>query len=319
MWLTSEAIRRGKMFYRKVFPVVTGTRRSYESDFSAAIPFAYDLTSSTPPGRIAAVCHIFHADLAGRMRDALENVPYAMDVFISTDTDVKRAVIAAAFTGWAKGDHEIRLCPNKGRDIAPKLVTFRDVYDRYDFVLFLHSKKSAQNSYGDAWRQTLTDGNAGSPDVVRSIMEIFAVNPKIGVVMPQHFEPIRPFLDWNRNYRFARRLGRRMGIAITPSLMVDMPSGSMFWARTKALRPLLDLQLGYKDFPPEQGQVLETVMHAIERMVLYACEHAGYDWMKVADPRHYETTSTVVPIASRDDLRHFMAANCIRLLPERRA
>ena len=38
-----------------------------------------------------------------------------------------------------------------------------------------------------------------------------------------------------------------------------------------------------------------------------------------ADPRHYETTSTVVPIASRDDLRHFMAANCIRLLPERRA
>ncbi len=319
MWLTSEAIRRGKMLYRKFFPVITGTRRAYEADFSAAIPFAYDLASTTPPGRIAAVCHIFHANLAGGIRDALENIPFPVDLFISTDTDAKRAVIAEAFIGWAKGGCEIRLCPNKGRDIAPKLVTFRDVYDRYDFVLFLHSKKSAQNSFGDAWRQTLIDGNAGSPDVVRSIMEIFAVNPKIGVVMAQHFEPIRPFLDWDRNYAFGRRLGRRMGIPVTPSLTVDMPSGSMFWARTKALRPLLDLRLGYKDFPPEEGQVRKTIMHGLERMVLYACEHAGYDWMKVADPRHYETTSTIVPIGSRDDLRRFMAAHCIRLLPARRA
>ena len=88
----------------------------------------------------------------------------------------------------------------------------------------------------------------------------------------------------------------------------------MFWARTKALSPLLNLCLVYDDFPPEQGQTDQTIMHTIERLFLYACEQAGYDWMKVAVPSHYEDTSTILAITSRKALRRFMAEKCVRLL-----
>jgi O-antigen biosynthesis protein len=63
------------------------------------------------------------------MRRLLDNIPFPTDVFISTDAEAKRAVIEAAFAGWPKGHCEIRIVRNRGRDIAPKFVTFRDVYE----------------------------------------------------------------------------------------------------------------------------------------------------------------------------------------------
>ncbi len=282
-------------------------------DLSAAVPFVYDPVG-VPDGTIAVICPIFHADLAEELRALIANIPFPTDVYVSTDSDAKRTVIEAAFRDWPNGRVEVRITPNRGRDIAPKLTTFRDVYPRYRLMLYLHSKKSLTSTIGAQWRQSLTDTLVGSPAVVRSIVDIFARRPEIGIVMAQHFEPIGHMIRWDGNFRSARALARRMGIALTHHHVIDMPSGSMFWFRPAALAPLLTLGLKADDFPPERDQVGGTLQHAIERLVLFVAEQAGYDWLKVAAPAHFLDQGRIRQIADPTGLDAFVTDSRFRLL-----
>ena len=87
----------------------------------------------------------------------------------------------------------------------------------------------------------------------------------------------------------------------------------MFWARSAALVPLLELDLTFEDFPAETGQTDGTLAHAIERLYLYSCERAGYGWLKIANPALYFDTDTIVPIRSAEDLDRFVAKHCFWL------
>ena len=194
-----------------------GGRWSLADDAVAAVPFAYDLSAVTAPARgIAVVCHLFYAELAADIRGVLANIPFDADVYLSTDTEAKRAAIEAIFTDWSAGRVEVRISINRGRDVAPKFVTFADVYARYELVLFLHGKKTvtSDNGSGAEWRDLLYRTLVGSPDTVRSIIALFACDPKLGIIAPQHFAAIRGFIHWDENFGHARRFAGRMGLTL---------------------------------------------------------------------------------------------------------
>jgi lipopolysaccharide biosynthesis protein len=278
---------------------IEGVRRRVAQDASMAVPFGF-ITDATPPPalRIAAACHIFHAALSAELRDALARIPGRLTVVLSTDTEDKRAEIAHAFSGWDKGEVEVRIVPNRGRDIGPKLTAYGDLYDRHDLVLYLHSKRDNHLVDGAGWRRYLLHTLAGSPAIAGSILEAFRRDPRLGIVAPQHWEPVRRWLDWGDDFFLARDLARRMGFGLSPAHVLDFPSGSMFWARPAALRPLLGLGWRAEDFPEEAGQLDGTPAHAVERLFLFACEAAGYRWAKVCDPAMAAHPDTVIPIAT---------------------
>ncbi len=66
-----------------------------------------------------------------------------------------------------------------------------------------------------------------------------------------------------------------MGLEPLPPFF-DFPIGTMFWARTSALGPLLALGLDWNDYPAEPVPVDGTILHAIERLLPFAARHAGY-------------------------------------------
>ena len=68
---------------------------------------------------------------------------------------------------------------------------------------------------------------------------------------------------------------------LPPDNALRFPVGSMFWARSAALKPLLDLDLQPQHFPPEAGQVDGTLAHAIERMLGVTCRAGGYHLLPV--------------------------------------
>ncbi len=279
--------------------------RPIDLDFSAVVPFGYE--ASPPAPRLAAICHVYYETMAAEFQRYLRNIPFECDVFISTDQDGKKEIIEAAFAGWDKGAVEVRVVPNRGRDIAPKLVGFADIYPRYDYVLHLHTKASDHADVLATWRGYILENMLGSPAIVRSVFETFTRHPDVGMVACQHFEPVRHWINWGGNFPMAKSLADRMGIDLQPERALDFPSGSMFWARSAALKPLLDLNLTLEDFVDENGQVDATPAHAIERLYFHVCDAAGHRWLKIANPALFGATPAMVYIASPDDLDRFVA------------
>ena len=292
-------------------PAEPQTSRPADTDWSMAVPFGYAAAPGLP--RIAVIAHLFNIEIAREMLFYLRKIPGSADVFLSTDTAEKQAALQAVFGSWDEGKLEIRVLPNRGRDIAPKLVGFADVYDGYELVLHLHSKISTHAAFLAPWRSYLFETLLGTPEIIRSICDAFGRVPDLGMVAPQHYEGIRRWLGWNGNFQAAHALAARMGLNLSPRRALDFPSGSMFWARPAALRPLLDLKLDFTDFPEEAGQVDHTPAHAIERLYFYACERSGYSWLKIARPAICWDTSTVVEIATPAALSQFIGEHSVML------
>jgi lipopolysaccharide biosynthesis protein len=101
-----------------------------------------------------------------------------------------------------------------------------------------------------------------------------------------------------------------MDIDVSAGGYVDMPSGSMFWARPRALKPLLDLHLSFYDFPAEPLPTDGTIAHCIERLFLFACERAGYTWLKVTEKPDVAS----VQIQQQTDIERFVQEHRFDLL-----
>lgn len=288
--------------------------RPMETDYSACVPFGFEIPPQSNTGRVAAVIHLFYEDLAVEIRSYMANVPVNMDIFISTTDEFKASAIECVFNGWDKGLVEVRISPNRGRDIAPKLVTFKDVYAEYDYVLFIHGKQSPHESFLFHWRHFLLESLLGSPGIVKNILHTFSLCPDLGMIAAQHFEPVRNAINWGGNFQAAQNLAGKMGFALNPEDPLDFPSGSMFWARTSALKPLLDLKLTHQDFEAESNQVNGTLAHACERLFFFVCEHQNLKWMKIAHPPLYTFTPMIVEIKYGADLTTFLDQHLFSLL-----
>lgn len=292
----------------------TEVAREPAADFSVAVPFGY----ATDPGapRVAAICHIYYDNIAPEIQRYLAHIPFGFDVYISTNTPAKKALIETMFRGWSRGKVEVRIAPNRGRDIAPKLICFKDVYPNYDYVLHLHSKASKHAGVLATWRGYTYETLLGSPATVASVFEAFKRRPDIGIIAAQHFEAMRHWINWGDDFKLALPLAARMGFTPAIGRVLDFPSGSMFWARTAALKPLLDLNLAVEDFDAESGQIDATTAHAIERLYFYVCEHAGFGWLKIADPLLLANTPAIVKVGAPEDLDRFIADHGLKLLGE---
>lgn len=244
------------------------------------LPLDYPLARLEPPPSIAVLLHAYYDELVPELAARLAHIPYPADVFVTVDTPAKQARAQAAFAGWTGGRVEVRITPNRGRNIGPQLIGLADVFGRYELVLLTHTKRSEHTAELAGWRTATLDSLLGSPLAVQGIIEAFARLPSLGIVAPRTYPFVRPHMVWGENFAACRALGDRMGLALSPASPLDFPAGAMFWARSAALKPLLDLGLAYDDFPQEAGQKDDTLAHAVERLVFHACELAGLRWIR---------------------------------------
>ena len=275
-------------------------RLKNRKDFALKVPPDF----STPPTklRVAAVVHIFYPELADELKNLLLNIPCKVDVFISTTAPEKKSAIENVFGDFDKGSVTIKIFENRGRDIAAAFVGFREIYDRYDACVHIHSKKSLHaKSRLSGWREHLYRNLLGSPEIVGGILEILS-DERVGLVFPQYFTPIRISVNWGRNYLVTKNFLHRLGVEVDNRNLIEFPAGSMFWFKPKALAPLLDSGLTFDDFPEERGQIDGTIAHAIERAFLFIVEAAGFSWVKVDSDEKFFNMTPILKSHSQEEL-----------------
>jgi lipopolysaccharide biosynthesis protein len=180
------------------------------------------------------------------------------------------------------------------------LIEFRGKLRDHDVCLKLHGKKSLHTpgAFGDDWRSYLYNEVIGNGERVRSIVRAMMVNPELGVLMPNHYGDILPYIGIGPNYDLMQSLLRKVGIGLSAAQAIEFPSGSMFWFRSDALRRLTTLGLDWPDFGEPEHDKDGTLAHAIERCILFFSAQAGKKWAFL--PPHFASGGPAAPDSGQD-------------------
>jgi glycosyltransferase involved in cell wall biosynthesis len=223
--------------------------------------------------------HFFYVDL---IEDFLQRVganASVIDVILTVPGDEQAAIAGQAVArAPIRGEVEIRVVGNRGRDIGPFLTGLkREVFSGYDLVGHIHGKRSPHVAAvsGERWRTFLWEHLLGSRVAAAdACLKAFAEDPSLGLVFPED-----PNLHgWDANHDIAARLAQRMGCRAPLPAAFEWPIGTMFWARPAALKPLFDLDLDWSDYPQEPLPGDGTLLHALERLIPFAVEHAQFGY-----------------------------------------
>lgn len=239
-----------------------GTGELIKFDKQADIPVTLNIS-------IAVHLHLFYTEMADEFCQYLANIPTAFHLFLSVPEGRGNACeLADHFRSkLAHCSHVTAVnTVNRGRDIAPFLVTFGSALLSYDVVLHLHTKRSPHSPKHAGWRRYLLHHTLGNSSVVAQIISAFQADTALGLIQPPYHPEVRSQPKWGDNRRRVSEALNRLGLSYTGDTCPDFPAGSFFWARTDALRPLLDGGFALEEFDEEAGQTDGTLAHGIERL-----------------------------------------------------
>ncbi len=219
---------------------------------------------------IAVHLHLFYQNLLPEIIGYLNHIPYIFDIFVSVPVHVKCNIekVKAALSA-IEYVHNITVerTPNRGRDIAPMLCTFKDSLQKYDFLLHIHSKKSPHESSLGYWRHYIFEHLLHSKDSVAYIMQLLSTDT--GMVAAPDFTLYNEENGWTQNLKFSQdiiNMSSRKLILARDVPAVKYPQGCMFWCQTRYLDNFFSLGLKYDDFPSEPLPVDGSIAHALERL-----------------------------------------------------
>ena len=155
----------------------------------------------------------------------------------------------------------------------------------YDYICFMHNKKSSQDkplTIGRGFAERCTGNLLASREYVINIINLFSGNSRLGMLFPPPVihGPYQYLISnlWGLNYQNTLELAERLGINVPINNDIDpvFPAGGMFWFRTKAMKKLMDRNWTYDDFPDEPLPVDGTLGHSFERIYCFAAQSEGF-------------------------------------------
>ncbi|MEV4666446.1 rhamnan synthesis F family protein [Microbacterium sp. LWO12-1.2] len=221
---------------------------------------------------IGVFVHAYYVELAVQIAERLAVIDHPFSLYVST-TDESRAEQIRSLLPAAT----VRVFPNQGRDIAPKVFGFAPEHAAHDVVLHLHTKRSPHRSDLSGWLSHILDCLLPSPEGVAAILALLTETDRVGMVSPALHPSLGETVQWGPNRAIAEVVTWGKGWPALPeSDRLAFAAGSMFWARSSALIPVQQLEVptsAFSDSPETDG----TLAHAVERLIGVSCGVAGYD------------------------------------------
>lgn len=229
--------------------------------------------------KVGVMAHVFYPDLIEELARSLEQMPISYTLMVSVVDDAAAEQARARFARLPLlSDLQVAKVANRGRDIAPLLLAFEDRIRELDVVGHIHTKKSLYTgSAQEQWRKYLLASLFGDRERLAWMFGVLQAAPDMGLIYPETHSSLPPWAHtWLSNVSVGRTMSARLGLGWESTGYFDYPTGSMFWARVDALRPLFELELSLDDFPVEAGQIDGTLQHAIERLFALIARDRGY-------------------------------------------
>ena len=162
------------------------------------------------------VAHVYHPEVWFDIEDRLVRIPEPYDLVVSLvegRTEVLEPEIAQRLPHAM-----IHRVPNLGRDLGSLVeLAGAGVFDDYDAILKVHTKRSPHRVDGDAWRVALLDGLMPSPEGIRRIVELLRRDRSVGLVVPTGH--VGGPESWGSNQVLVEALAARIPFAFEPDLL----------------------------------------------------------------------------------------------------
>jgi lipopolysaccharide biosynthesis protein len=268
---------------------ITLVPRSILEDLNSIKPIHGTIFDNLHSTKFAIHLHAHYLDIAEIILSRiLHSCPNA-DVIVTYSDPLVKEGLAGYFSilkeKIRKPRHvEFYYTPNRGRNVKALLdIGFGKILD-YPLVLHLHTKKSPHTAEGTRWMNDLLKNLAADVHHVDTILYSFQSNQRLGLLIPKPFDGIRPYLGWGANYRIAKKLAAEFSppINICSSNPLVFPAGMMFWCRPIVLKELSKAYLNHDHEVFEPLPQDGSILHAIERLIVFACENKGYHWRFVS-------------------------------------
>jgi lipopolysaccharide biosynthesis protein len=233
---------------------------------------------------IAIVIHLFYSDIwHNEIKIFLSNIKIPFDTYITIPQEMEEdEIIEVCKT--LPANTKVYLVENKGRDVLPFLKVLDIIgTDKYDYICKIHTKKSAGRDLGTVWRKLLYFELIGSNQIISNIVDMLDKDKNIGIITGKN-----TILDSEKYYLGNREKTNNLLklLHLEDQEKYQFPGGTMFWIRTSILDSLLNLyRQNLLIFEDEQGQMDNTLAHAIERLFGILC--AAYNKKIAGSPAYY--------------------------------
>ena len=245
----------------------------------------YNLDNLLKSSNIALHAHVYYEDLIKDIINKVNNIPVKYDLYISVNSLNTKNNIEKYINKYSSASKiEIKILPNRGRDIFPLLIQLRDVIKNYKYFCHIHTKKSLHLDFGNSWRKYLYNNLLGNKKIISEILTEFENNEKLGIIFPiPYYKVLIRFgkYIYDSNIKYMNFIIKKIKpkTLILPNYL-DFPEGNMFWAKVNAVYQIFEINIINK-FPREKGQLDSTLMHAIERIWVFLVKLNKFYYKKV--------------------------------------
>ncbi len=258
--------------------------RNTEGDFYV-LPTRCKQEEIRNPNRIGIIIYLYYYEDVQKYLAYIKKIPQGIDIMIiSSNDDVLRCVKQND-----SFDRELKvICkPNRGRDVSALLITAKDFVLSHEYIAFLHDKKEKNKFYYNdtsMWTHSMWENTINGKEYIGSVISLLDRNSSIGLALPiidigdyMMLGFLPPEDGWSVNYENTKHLSEELHLNC--EIREDYPPisyGTMFWCRTQALKKLFDRSWRFEDFQEEPMDDDGTISHAIERILPYVAQDAGY-------------------------------------------
>lgn len=235
--------------------------------------------------RAAVIIHVYYGDLLQEIVDYVKNIPDDMDVYITTSVKENVEELTRLLAKQQQERIHILTVPNRGRDCSALLIGCRELVTKYEYLCFVHDKKTSGNhgalTIGETFRESLFENLLGSRAYIENILKLFDEHEALGLLAPpipvhgQYF--CLKDNAWTSCFDKTVELADKIGVTVRISRdKKPFVLSTAFWCRVEALKPLWEHGFAYEDFSEEPMPEDGTISHAIERILPYVAQAQGY-------------------------------------------